>query len=81
MKRSNVYFATGSTVRLPDFVYFVCEDCATKRMAKLKEKHYTMESLCDFCEKRKKNVHSKDDYLWEIWQISPSVAKKWSCDR
>lgn len=81
MEKDRKPLYTGTVIKLPEFIHFVCQDCAERRLASLKEKHYTMESMCDFCQKHKKNVHSKEDYQWETWQISNSTAKKWACDR
>lgn len=77
MKKRNLHFQHGSIVRLPDFVYFVCEECANNRLAILKKNTYALHTLCDFCEKRKKNVYNKDDYEWVQYQASDVKIKKW----
>jgi hypothetical protein len=77
MVSRNIRFTNEWCFRLPDYVNFICEDCASKKEASKRVEFIPMKTMCDVCECVKPNVAHSSNYNFAEYVAGSIKVRKW----
>ena len=67
--KNNIKFDTKFGYKIPDYVHMICLDCASHKAGMLRPRNYPMQTMCDMCETRKKEVYNTNDFDWSEYTV------------